>query len=229
MEDKGAGSIETCIVSNCIMPQQDNKLKIGNIWIGWTGTLLFFFLTLASLTVQAEERKQNSGQPSATKSEEYTIGAGDILEIIVWKNTELTKILPVRPDGKVSLPLVGEIVAEGKKVKEVTEQLRDAYTRYITDPTITVSVHQVNSMNVYIIGRVNAPGVKPITAKTNVLQGLAMASGLNPFAEGDKIKIFRTKDDGGTSIIEFDYDDVSRGRNLHQNIFLKRGDVIVVP
>jgi polysaccharide biosynthesis/export protein len=160
---------------------------------------------------------------------DYAIGAGDVLEIMVWKNTELTKILPVRPDGKISLPLVGEVMVEGKKVKELSDELQETYSRYVTDPIIYVSVQQVNSMNVYIIGRVNAPGVRPINAKTNVLQGLSMASGLTPFAEADEINIFRTEDDGTTSIFEFDFEKVSRGRNLHQNIFLKRGDVIVVP
>lgn len=84
-------------------------------------------------------------------------------------------------------------------------------------------------MNIYIIGRVNAAGARPINAKINVLQGLAMASGLTPFAEADQIKIFRTENDGTTSIFKFNFEDVSRGRNLHQNISLKRGDVIVVP
>lgn len=161
--------------------------------------------------------------------DEYIIGAGDVLEIMVWGNAELSKTLPVRPDGKISLPLVGDIVVEGKKVRELTGHLQEMYVRYVTRPTITVAVQQVNSMKIYVIGRVNAPGVKLITDKTNVLQALAMASGLNPFAEGDAIKIFRTEEDGTTSIIDFDYDEVARGRNLQQNIFLKRRDVIVVP
>lgn len=166
---------------------------------------------------------------SAAPQDEYTIGAGDVLEIMVWKNTELSKVLPVRPDGRISLPLIGEIMVEGVKVSELAGRLRESYAKYMTDPTIHVSVHQVNSMVIYVIGRVNAPGVRPISAKTNVLQALAMASGLNPFAEGDKIQIFRSGDKGATTILPFDYDSVSRGRNLEHNIFLKRGDVIVVP
>ena len=191
--------------------------------------ILLFCILQVPLTVLADENKTGDRQLPVPHQDDYTIGAGDILEIMVWKNDELSKKLPVRPDGKISLPLVGEIVVEGKKVKELSDQLQAAYSRYVTGPIIYVSVQQVNSMNVYIIGRVNAPGVRPITAKTNVLQGLAMASGLTPFAEGDHIKVFRTEDDGTTSTIEFDYEDVSRGRKLDQNIFLRRGDVIVVP
>jgi polysaccharide export outer membrane protein len=191
--------------------------------------LLVFCVLQIPLIGFAAEHKAGSEKNSVALYEEYTIGAGDILEIMVWKNNELTKTLPVRPDGSISLPLVGELKVAGKKVKELSEQLWDTYSQYMTDPVISVSVQQVNSMNVYIIGRVNAPGVKPITAQTNVLQGLAMASGLTPFAEGDDIQILRTQDDGTTSVLPFDYDEVSKGRNLQQNIFLKRGDVIVVP
>jgi len=193
------------------------------------GILLVFCMLQVPLIGFAAEHKAGSEKNFVALHEDYTIGAGDILEIMVWKNNELTKTLPVRPDGNISLPLVGELKVEGKKVKELSEQLWATYSQYMTDPVISVSVQQVNSMNVYIIGRVNAPGVKPITAKTNVLQGLAMASGLTPFAEGDDIQILRNQDDGTTSVIPFDYDEVSKGRNLQQNIFLKRGDVIVVP
>lgn len=200
-----------------------NKNNFSGLFI--KGLVLFFCILQMPHTVNADDY----GQIPVAKHEDYTIGAGDVLEIMVWKNEELTKILPVRPDGKISLPLVGEIMVEGKMVKELSDQLQETYSRYVTDPIIYISVQQVNSMNVYIIGRVNAAGVRPITAKTSVLQGLAMASGLTPFAEGDQIKIFRTEDDGTTSIFEFNFEDVSRGRNLHQNIFLKRGDVIVVP
>lgn len=168
-------------------------------------------------------------QASSTPQDEYTIGAGDVLEIMVWKNSELSQTLPVLPDGRISLPLIGEIMVEGVKVSELANRLRESYAKYMTDPVVHVSVHQVNSMVVYVIGRVNAPGVRPISTKTNVLQALAMASGLNPFAEGGKIQIFRSADKGVPTIIPFDYDSVSRGRNLEQNIFLKRGDVIVVP
>jgi polysaccharide export outer membrane protein len=193
------------------------------------GILLVFCILQVPFVGLAGEHKAGSERKPVTQHEAYVIGAGDILEIMVWKNDELKKIVPVRPDGNISLPLVGELIVEGKTIKDLSEQLQETYAKYITDPVISVSVQQINSMYVYIIGRVNAPGVKPITAKTNVLQGLAMASGLTPFAEGNEIQVFRTKDDGTTSLIAFDYDEVSRGRNLQQNIFLKRGDVIVVP
>lgn len=169
------------------------------------------------------------GRQSSIKQKDYLIGAGDILEIMIWKNEELSKILPVRPDGKISLPLIGDIIVEGKSIAQLSGELQNTYSRYVTDPILYITVQQIRSMNFYIIGEVNAAGARPINTKTNVLQGLAMASGLTPFAKADEIKIFRTKDDGTTAIFQFDYDDVSRGRNLSQNILLERGDVIVVP
>jgi polysaccharide export outer membrane protein len=232
MERQGTGNIEASVV---IFPhfisfikrhamQKHQRYRIGSFI---QGMVLLLSLLQASHPVYAEEHAADSAP--VAKNEDYTIGAGDVLEITVWKNEELSKKLPVRPDGRISLPLVGEIMVEGQKVKDLSKQLQDMYARYVTSPVIYLSVQQVNSMNVYVIGRVNTPGVKPLIAKTNVLQGLSMASGLTPFAEGNHIKIFRTEEDGTTTIIDFDYDDVSRGRNLQQNISLKRGDVIVVP
>lgn len=158
----------------------------------------------------------------------YRIGPGDLLEITVWKNTDLSNRMPVRPDGGISLPLIGETTAAGMTVPQLTEELKARYAKYIDDPVLSVSVQQVNSMRIYVIGQVKAPGMFMLTGRIDVLKALAMAAGLTPFAEQDNIKIFR-KHNGKTEIFPFDYEDVSRGRNLEQNIELDRGDVIVVP
>jgi polysaccharide export outer membrane protein len=113
-------------------------------------------------------------------------------------------------------------------VPQLTEDLRSRYALYMADPVLSVSVQQVNSMLIYVIGQVKAPGMFTLNSNIDVLQALAKAAGLTPFAEGGNIKIFR-KQNGKTEIFPFDYDDVVRGRNLEQNIDLKRGDVIVVP
>ena len=164
-----------------------------------------------------------SPQPSG----DYLIGPGDALGISVWHDEHLTRSVVVLPDGKVSFPLVGEVVASGKSVAQLKLELETKLSRYVSNAVVTVEVKQSN-LAVYVIGRVNAPGRHSMAAPMNVLQALAMAGGLNPFAERDGVKIFR-EHEGRTSVYSFDYDGVSRGRHLETNIELKRGDVVIVP
>lgn len=159
----------------------------------------------------------------------YAVGPGDVIYISVWKNEELTKLLTVLPDGKISFPLIGEILAEGKTAAQLKKEIEERLSpRFVLDPVLTVEVRQVNSMLIYVIGKVNHPGRFALNSNINVLQALSMAGGLNPFAKRNRIKIFR-EEDGKTAVFEFRYDEVSDGTNLEQNIQLKKGDVIVVP
>ncbi|MBU1404927.1 MAG: polysaccharide biosynthesis/export family protein [Proteobacteria bacterium] len=183
------------------------------------------FLTLSACPFSATAQEEAS---AVSPAEGYLIGPGDLLVITVWKNAELSQQLPVRPDGRISLPLLGETEAAGMTVPQLTEDLKSRYAKYMTEPVLSVSVQQVNSMLVYVIGQVRSPGMFSLNSNIDVLQALAKAAGLTPFAEGDNIKIFR-KHDGNTEIFPFNYDAVARGRKLEQNIVLKRGDVIVVP
>jgi polysaccharide biosynthesis/export protein len=158
----------------------------------------------------------------------YIIGPGDLLDVLVWKDETLTRSVYVMPDGRISFPLIGEVTAAGKTVYQVKKELEGKLGRYVPDAIISVDVKQVNSLLIYVIGRVNAPGRFVLNTNVNVLQALAVAGGLHPFAKKGKIKIFRHEGEK-TSIFKFDYDDVSGGDHLEQNIQLKRGDVIVVP
>lgn len=158
---------------------------------------------------------------------DYVVGPGDQLGISVWRDEHLTRTVTVLPDGKISFPLVGEVVASGKTVLQLKDELERKLSRYVSSAGVTVEVKQSNTI-VYIIGRVNAPGRQVIAAPTNVLQALAMAGGLNPFADRSGVMVFRQQE-GKTSVFAFDYDDVSRGRQLETNIELKRGDVVIVP
>ncbi len=157
----------------------------------------------------------------------YIIGAGDVLEISVWKNEDLTKLLTVLPDGKISFPLIGEVMAEGKTLAQLKKELESKISRFVPDPVLSVVIQQLNSNMIYVIGKVRNPGRFALNSSIRVLQGLALAGGLNPFAEQNKIRIFREEGDK-TLIFHFRYDDVSTGKKLEQNIRLKRGDVIVV-
>ncbi|MEW6428819.1 MAG: polysaccharide biosynthesis/export family protein [Thermodesulfobacteriota bacterium] len=158
----------------------------------------------------------------------YRIGPGDVLSIMVWKNDDLSRVAPVLPDGRISLPLLGEMLVAGRTVSELQRELTDKWGEYVADPVVTVSVSQVNSFLVYVIGKVNAPGRFQLTGYTSVLQALATASGLNPFARRDDIKIFRRQGDE-TVIHPFNLEEVEKGVDLAQNMLLMPGDVIVVP
>jgi polysaccharide export outer membrane protein len=181
-------------------------------------------LTVVLMAVTATAAEENKEWPG----QDYIIGPGDVLDISVWKVAELTKMVTVLPDGKIAFPLVGQLAAAGKSVDQLSKELEKRLLKFVPDLNLTVMVQQVNSMLVYVIGRVNNPGRFVLNSNVNVLQALTMAGGLNPFAEGGKIKIFR-KDNSATEIIRFDYDDVVKGKDLVQNVELRRGDVIVVP
>lgn len=161
-------------------------------------------------------------------TKDYIIGPGDVLDISVWKDETLTKQVVVLPDGKISFPLIGEVLASGKTVAQLKKEIETKLSAYVPDVTLSFEVRQVNSMLIYVIGRVNNPGRFLLNINVNVLQALAMGGGLNPFAKRDKIKIFRYEG-GKTQIFRFNYDEVVEGKNLEQNIVLKKGDVVVVP
>jgi polysaccharide export outer membrane protein len=162
----------------------------------------------------------------------YLIGPGDALEISVWKDEALTKDVVVLPDGTISFPLIGLLKAEGKTVAQLKEEIEEKISQYVTEPVLNVEVKQVNSMLIFVIGRLNMmstmSGRLILNANANVLQALAMTGGLNPFAKRNSIKIFR-QEEGKTKIFPFHYDDVVEGKHLEENIQLKRYDVIVVP
>jgi polysaccharide export outer membrane protein len=188
-----------------------------------TAAILIITLMTAS-PLQAADQPQNATAPI----NDYIIGPGDVLEISVWNNEALTKPVTVLPDGKIHFPLIGEVTVGGKTLAVLEKELEQKIGTFVPDPSLSVMVQQVNSMLIYVIGKVNQPGRFVLNANVNVLQVLAMAGGLNAFAKRNKIKIFReTKDK--TEIFQFEYDDVTEGKNLEQNIGLKRGDIVVVP
>ena len=194
-----------------------------------TVSLLICILIIASPLCAAEKSPSSKAKWSEWVTiENYIIGAGDVLEISVWDNEALTKQVIVLPDGKIYFPLIGEVVVGGKTISVLTKELEDRISPFVPNPNLSVMVQQPNSMLIYVIGKVNNPGRFVLNTNVNVLQALAMAGGLNPFAKRNNIKIFR-KTRGKNRIFNFAYDHVTEGRNLKKNIQLKRGDVVVVP
>ena len=171
---------------------------------------------------------QSAKTVAQATGQDYTIGPGDVLEISVWKEEALTKLVNVLPDGKIAFPLIGEAMASGWTVAQLKKEIETRLSRFVPDPVLSVSVHQMNSLMIYVVGKVNRPGRFELNTNIDVLQALALAGGLNSFAKRGQIKVFR-KNDGKTKIFDFDYDDVTEGKKLTQNIQLVRGDVVVVP
>jgi len=170
-------------------------------------------------------------EPGGTQAvvPEYRIGPGDVLNIEVWKDAALSRQVTVLPDGKISFPLIGELTAGDRTVAELKKEIESKISRFVPDSPLTVEVRQVNSLHVYVLGRVNAPGRFILTSNVTVLQALAIAGGPNAFANRSKIRIFREKGGKTTMSPPFDYDEVTAGRNIETNVLLERGDVIHVP
>ncbi len=167
--------------------------------------------------------------PSKADAETYIIGPEDVLAISVWKEPELTRAVPVRPDGKITLPLVGDIVASGHTPKELQESITKALAAYVSAPAVTVTVQEIKSQKFNIVGEVARPGTYDLTRPMKVLDALALAGGLKDFANGKKIYVLRTNADGSQVRLPFNYKQVIKGENLSQNVTLQPRDTIVIP
>lgn len=165
---------------------------------------------------------------AATDDPGYIIGPEDILAINVWKETELTKTVPVRPDGKISLPLLNDVQAAGLTPQQLGASIREGLKKFISDPEVTVIVNAVNSRRIYVMGEVSHPGVLPLAPGMTVLQALASAGSFTQFANIKGIYLLRTED-GKQVKHPFNYKAVVKGQNAEQNLVLRSGDTIVVP
>jgi polysaccharide biosynthesis/export protein len=161
--------------------------------------------------------------------EDYIIGAEDVLSISVWKEVELSvKELVVRPDGKISLPLVNDILASGRTPKQLQEQIAEKLKEFVAAPNVTVTVLKVYSHKVSVVGQVSKPGLYTLGSPTTVLDLLARVGGVSEFAKAKNIKILRTEN-GKNLQFPFNYKNVIQGKDLQQNILLKDGDTVLVP
>jgi polysaccharide export outer membrane protein len=163
-------------------------------------------------------------------SSTYVIGPGDILQITVWKNETLSRVAPVRPDGKISMPLLHDIQASGLTAMQLRDKISTALGEFMPNPEVTVSVSDVRSMRVSILGEVQKPGVLELRGETTILEAIAMAGGFKDFASPSKITIIRNDESGKSKRIRFNYNRaVSSGSSDEENLVLRSGDVVVVP
>jgi polysaccharide biosynthesis/export protein len=187
--------------------------------------LLMAFLTPAQ--PQATGAAGSMPKP-AIGDPNYVIGPQDVLDISVWKEADLTRSVPVRPDGKISMPLLNDVQAAGLTPMQLTAQITTGLKKFVSDPQVTVVVTAINSQRIYILGEVNRAGAFPLLPGMTMLEALSSAGGFTIFANVKKIYLLR-KVDGKQEKYPFNYKDVIRGKTPEQNLPLKAGDTIVVP
>ena len=201
------------------------------------------FLMVTSATANAqdptpqekkEEAKDSKGQETpntgrtATQDPAYKIGAQDVIRVDVWREDQLTRTVPVRPDGKITLPLLNDIQAAGLTPMELAGVIREELKKFITNPQVTVSVSEINSRRIYVNGEVNKSGAYQLIPHMTVLQALSGSGGFTAFARIKNIYVLRNEN-GKPVKIPFNYKQAITGKNPEQNIELQPGDVVVVP
>ena len=159
----------------------------------------------------------------------FVIGNDDVLAVNVWKEPDISKSVPVRSDGKISLPLVGEVEAAGQTPLKLEQEIASRLKNFISDPEVTVMVLEVRSLTFNIVGQVGKPGFYPLTRSFTILDAIALAGGFRDFAKEKKIYILRATPDGKETRLRFNYKDVIKGKHPEQNIVLQPGDTLVVP
>lgn len=167
---------------------------------------------------------------------EFALGPEDLLKVTVWKSPDLSGEVTIRPDGTVSMPLIGDVPAAGLTANMLAKRISEKLTEYVSSPVVTVQVKEVNSYFIYVLGEVVRPGKYPLKSYANVVQGISLAGGFAPFASKNKIKVLRNVTAGAEGHekkhqieIPVHYDDILKGTAVPGNFILRSGDVIVVP
>jgi polysaccharide export outer membrane protein len=201
--------------------------------------VIALMLTIAgSARASAQDKRTDEKAPAATDAKaaplpattnpDYVIGAEDVLDISVWKEPEVSRSVPVRPDGRISLPLINDVTAAGLTPQQLASSVTTKLRKFLNEPQVTIIVTAINSQRVFIIGEVQRAGAFPLMPGMTVLQALSNAGGFTAYADMKKIHILRTRD-GKQSQLPFNYRDALKGDNPDQNIKLEAGDTIVVP
>lgn len=171
-----------------------------------------------------------------TLTPEYRIAPGDVLQVFVWREAELSREVRVRPDGFMTVPLLGDVFAVSKTTKGLAAELSQQLARFVNGPVVTVTLGDSSTLRFYVVGEVNKPGEFPLVGRTTVMQALALAGGFREYAKTEEVKILRQELSVSAGrprtreiVLPLNYKAIAQGQNLHQNFALKPGDVIVVP
>lgn len=200
----------------------------------WARNLTVAGVLIISLGVVEGCSPQNVQYPGLSlPPTEFLIGPEDVLLVTVWRNQELSKEVIVRPDGKISLPLIGDVMAAGLSAQVLSKHVADALAEFMSTPTVSVQVKEINSYHIFAVGEVGKPGKIPLKSFTSVIQGISYAGGFTTFASRNNVHVLRmVKNAQGETkqiMIPVPYMDIVQGKNLEANFILKAGDVIVVP
>jgi polysaccharide export outer membrane protein len=218
------------------------KFKADYALVAASGLIFAFAGSLPAQTVASSTPTPDSASapgaapdqvtPPATNkvhNSTYLIGDDDVLEVNVWKETELTKQVPVRSDGKISLPLVGELQAAGKTPVQLEDEITNRLRNFITEPAVTVMVLKINSLKFNVMGEVIRPGSYALSTTTTIVDAIATAGGFRDFAKKKSIYVLHQKPDGTEARLSFNYSAFIKGKNPKQNILLQPGDTVVIP
>jgi polysaccharide export outer membrane protein len=218
------------------------KFKADYALVAASGLIFAFAGSLPAQTVASSTPTPDSASapgaapdqvtPPATNkvhNSTYLIGDDDVLEVNVWKETELSKQVPVRSDGKISLPLVGELQAAGKTPVQLEDEITNRLRNFITEPAVTVMVLKINSLKFNVMGEVIRPGSYALSTTTTIVDAIATAGGFRDFAKKKSIYVLHQKPDGTEARLSFNYSTFIKGKNPKQNILLQPGDTVVIP
>jgi polysaccharide export outer membrane protein len=198
-----------------------------SIWAGLAALILISSIALAQDAPAAAPASDKTIAASSQAGPEYVIGPEDVLHVAVWKEADLTATLPVRPDGKISLPLLNDVQAAGLTPQQLAASLTEKLKKYVADPHVTVVVTQINSKRIYLTGEVLHAGVMTMLPNMTVMQALSSA-GLSQFANTKRIYILRNEN-GKQQKLPVNYRKLVKGEQIEQNYLLQPGDTIVVP
>jgi len=228
------------------VPRRVDMRSTGNHLSRWRmgsliGCLLVAICPVPCVALQsnAASKPQSSAPGSApaknaptggvAHDDSYVIGASDVLAINVWKEPDVSRVIPVRSDGRISLPLAGELQAAGETPKQLEQEISKRLASYISEPEVTVIVQESKSRRINILGMVAKPGSYLLANSMTVLDAIAIAGGFKDFAKQKNIYVLRQGSNGAQTRLPFNYKDVIKGKNTNQNVQLEPGDTVVVP
>ena len=195
--------------------------------------LVIAWLLLGMAMGCASVSKEAFDEAAKPVSKDFLLGPEDVLEVTVWRNQDLSRTVVVRPDGKISLPLIGDVQASGLNSSQVAAKIAARLTEFKENPNVSVSLKEVNSYFIYVLGEVPRPGKYPLKSYATVLQGVSMAGGFTPFASKNRMQVIRThmNEDGKENQVRIPvpYNELVSGKGEIENFILKSGDTIVVP
>ncbi len=196
---------------------------------GWScAALVLLLVTVSGPALAQQAPKATDGQRQAVGPREYRIGPEDLLEIVVWNNAPLSRLVPVRPDGRITLPLLNDLEAAGRTTSELRIELIQKLKEHMPSPEVSVIVSDVRSLKISVIGEIVRPGRYELKSWGTVLDVLALAGGLNQFASKSRITVLR-RDGDSVKSIPFNYNRAISGEGAHENIFMQPGDIVLVP